>query len=309
MQINRLFEIIYMLLNKKMATAKELAEHFEVSTRTIYRDIDTLSSAGIPIYANQGKGGGITLLENFVLNKSVLSETEQNQILTALQSLAVTEYPDIDGTLSKLSSLFKKDNSNWIEVDFSNWGSSENHKEKFNMLKEAILTNNLITFEYYSAKGEKSIRKIKPTKLVFRSKAWYIEGFCLSKKAYRIFKISRMFDLKLIEEFFNVSDLDEMITPVKEEAVQSFVDFKLKFSSEVAYRLYDEFDEKSIIKNQDGSFNVSAALPNEEWVSDYILSFGCNVEVIEPKNVKETIIKRLEALLSYYTTKNFGGTS
>ncbi|MBU3110021.1 helix-turn-helix transcriptional regulator [Clostridium lacusfryxellense] len=122
MQINRLFGIIYILLDRKVVTAKELAKHFEVSSRTIYRDVDTLSSAGIPIYATQGKNGGITLLENFVLNKSVLSENEQNEILVALQSLTATGYPSIDITLSKLSSLFKKGDNNWIEVDFTNWG-------------------------------------------------------------------------------------------------------------------------------------------------------------------------------------------
>ena len=130
MQINRLFEIVYILLDKNTTSAKELAEHFEVSTRTIYRDVDTLSKAGIPIYATQGKNGGIALLDNFVLNKTVISEDEQNNILFALKSFTATAYPEIEDTLSKLSSLFKKDNRNWIEVDFSNWGNENKSEDK-----------------------------------------------------------------------------------------------------------------------------------------------------------------------------------
>lgn len=108
MQISRLFQIIYILLEKKSVTAGELAEHFEVSVRTIYRDIDALSQAGIPIYASQGKGGGISLLDNFVLDKSLITEKEQDEILLALQSLSAVQYPELDNVLSKLNSLFKK---------------------------------------------------------------------------------------------------------------------------------------------------------------------------------------------------------
>jgi len=102
-------------------TAGELAEHFEVSVRTIYRDIDALCQGGIPIYTSQGKGGGISLIDDFVLDKSLLSEKEQDKILMALQSLSAVQYPELDNVLLKLSGLFRKNNINWVEVDFSNW--------------------------------------------------------------------------------------------------------------------------------------------------------------------------------------------
>ncbi|MCL2775402.1 MAG: HTH domain-containing protein, partial [Oscillospiraceae bacterium] len=108
MQINRLFEIVYMLMNKKAATAKELSDHFEVSQRTIYRDIDILNEAGIPVYTNKGKGGGISILDNFLLNKSVFSDQEQNEILFALQSFRAVKYVNADTVLTKLSAIFKK---------------------------------------------------------------------------------------------------------------------------------------------------------------------------------------------------------
>jgi predicted DNA-binding transcriptional regulator YafY len=155
MQINRLFEIIYILLSKKSITANELAERFEVSVRTIYRDIDTLSSAGIPIYASQGKGGGISLLDDYVLDKSVLSDSEQNEILYALQSLTIAQAPEADKVLARLSSLFNKNRANWIEVDFSPWGSDKNRTCRFTVIKNAILNRQVIEFNYINSSGEK----------------------------------------------------------------------------------------------------------------------------------------------------------
>ena len=148
MQINRLFEIIYVLLDKKSVTAKELAEHFGVSRRTICRDIDTLSTAGIPIYTERGKGGGIRLLPDFVLNKSLLSEQEQNEILSALHGLASIKTEGTDLILQKLSSIFGKTTTNWLEVDFPGW-SYEN--DYFNDLKVAISERRIAEFDYYNS--------------------------------------------------------------------------------------------------------------------------------------------------------------
>ena len=145
MQISRLFEIVYILMNKKSTTAKELCEHFEVSQRTIYRDIDTLCQAGIPIYTTKGKGGGIALMDNFVLNKSVLSEQEQNEILAALSGFKVATNTASNQVLHKLGALFGNKSTEWIEVDFSNWNNNEPDKNKFNLIKETILNHKVFT--------------------------------------------------------------------------------------------------------------------------------------------------------------------
>lgn len=150
MQISRLFQVIYILLENGTVTAPELAERFEVSVRTIYRDVEALSQAGIPIYTIQGKGGGISLSDRFVLNKSMLTDKEQDEILFALQSLAAAQYPDSNAIFEKLSSLFRKNNINWIEVDFSSWGSGQKQKELFVLLKQAILEQKVISFTYLS---------------------------------------------------------------------------------------------------------------------------------------------------------------
>jgi len=143
--MNRLFEIIYLLLNKKGTTAKELAEYFGVSCRTIYRDVDTLSLTGIPIYTEKGKGGGISLLPDFVLNKSILSEQEQNEILSALQGLSSVKTGETGQVLKKLSTIFNKNTVNWLEVDFSDWSFANG--KAFYDFKTAILEHRIAGFD------------------------------------------------------------------------------------------------------------------------------------------------------------------
>lgn len=303
MQINRLFEIVYILLNKKTTTAKELAERFEVSVRTIYRDIDTLSSAGIPIYASQGKGGGISLLDDYILNKSVLSENEQNEILFALQSLTVTQNPETDKVLSKLSNLFNKNKVNWIEVDLSPWGSDKNKTCEFTILKNAILNHQVIEFNYFNTSGEKSSRKVEPIKLSFKVNAWYLQGFCLSKNANRTFKISRMSNVQITPEIFTDRLQKELLENTKEQKSQKWIDVQLKISPHGAYRVFDEFDEKEITKNQDGSFMIETALPESEWLFSYILSFGTDIEVLTPQKIREMIRNKLDEIIEKYKNK------
>lgn len=300
MQINRLFQIIYILLHKKTITAKELAERFEVSVRTIYRDIDTLSSAGIPIYASQGKGGGISLLDDYVLDKSVLSEREQNEILYALQGLSITQAPETDKVLAKLNSLFNKNRTNWIEVDFSPWGSDEKRSSQFTIIKDAILSRRILEFNYYSSSGEKSFRRVEPAKLVFKVNAWYLQGFCLTKNTDRFFKITRMSDVLMTEEVFSEKTLKESSDNNQVEKTQSWIEVCLKISAQGAYRVYDEFDENDIIKNKDDSFTITTSLPDNRWLIQYILSFGADIEVLAPQNIRHILRKELELIIRKY---------
>ncbi|MFT4146220.1 MAG: YafY family protein [Mobilitalea sp.] len=301
MQINRLFEIIYILLNKKSITANELAEHFEVSVRTIYRDIDTLSSAGIPIYAVQGKGGGISLLDNYVLNKSVLSEREQDEILYALQSLSITQVPETDKVLSKLNSLFNKNKTNWIEVDFSPWGSDEKSQYRFTLIKDAILSQKVIEFNYISSTGEKRGRKVEPIKLIFKVNAWYLQAFCLTRNAMRNFKVVRMSDVIMTEVAICERNFEELPNSSQEHKAQQWSEVSLNISAAGAYRVYDEFEEKDIVKNKDGSFTITTSLPENEWLIRYILSFGADVEVLAPQNIRDMLQEELNKINIKYT--------
>ncbi|MDQ2086308.1 YafY family protein [Herbivorax sp. ANBcel31] len=300
MQINRIIEMVYILLDKKTVTAKELAEHFEVSQRTIYRDVDILSSAGIPIYAMKGKGGGISILDNFVLNKSMLSEKEQMDILSSLQSLKALNALDIDPVLKKLGVIFGKDNTSWIDVDFSRWGSSAEEKDRFNIFKEAILNKKVVSFEYYNSYGEKTNRAVEPLKLVFKGYAWYVYAFCCVKEDFRMFKVSRIKKIVMIDKSFARSSPKKVTLDYNETDART-IKVVLRINRKMAFRIFDEFDRECVSENQDGSFKVTSFLPDEDWVYGYILSFGNFAEVLEPKHIREGLKDKLEECLKKYS--------
>lgn len=301
MQINRLFEIVYLLLEKNNISAKELAEHFEVSARTIYRDIDALSEAGIPVYASRGTGGGIRLMDDFVLNKSLLSSGEQNEILASLQGLNAIQAPDVEPVLTKLGALFGKKRTNWIDVDFSHWGGGVQERDKFILLKAAILHGNVITFEYYGSNGEKTSRVVEPLKLMFKGQGWYLCGYCREREDWRIFKITRIKNLKQLNQTFDREIPQSVFSETRQQLYKpNMIPLKLKINPSMAYRVYDEFDAGSIVKNPDGSFIVTMVVPEGDWVYGFVLSFGMAAEVLEPEAVRNTVIRRLKETLKNY---------
>lgn len=296
MQVNhRLFEIVYILMQKRKITAKELANRFEVSTRTIYRDIETLSGANIPIYASKGKDGGIGLLDEYVLNKTILSEEEQNQILFALQGMKKVKAQDEKDILEKLSILFNKKINDWIKIDFSNW--SNRQEERFDMIKSAILNKQLVQFTYYNSNGEESRRIVEPLQIWFKDKSWYLISYCNLKEDYRIFKIARIKEIKILEKHF------ERELP-KEEKVEKhnlkIIEVELEINKAMAYRVYDEFESKEIIKKDDGNFRIKVKYPENEWVYGYILSFGEYAKVLNSSYVKDIIKDKLQKTLKNY---------
>lgn len=299
MQINRLLEIVYILLDKKIVTAKELSKHFDVSQRTIYRDIDTLSGAGIPVSTNKGKGGGIRLLENFVLNKVILSDKEQIDIISSLQGLNALNVPDIESVLKKLAVMFKRDSISWIDVDFSHWGSNDAEGEKFNILKVAILNRNIVTFDYFSSLGEKTKRTIEPLKILFKKQSWYVLGYCKTKCDFRIFKITRIRNLTSTNEFFQ-RDIPKNGWCNFQDPNYSMVKLVMRIEEKMAYRIYDELAQGDIVKNPDGSFTVTVSFPEDEWVYGYVLSYGNYAEVLEPNHIREIIKRKIEDSLKKY---------
>jgi len=295
MQVNnRLFEIVYILLQKKKTTAKELADRFEVSTRTIYRDIETLSTANIPIYASKGKDGGIGLLDEYVLNKTILSEEEQNQILFALQGMKKVKGQDEKDILEKLSILFNKKINDWIKIDFSNWGNIQ--EERFDIIKSAILNKQLVQFTYYNSNGEESKRIVEPLQIWFKDKSWYLISYCRNKEDYRIFKIARIKEVKMLQEHF------ERELPKEENEQYNFkiIELELEINKAMTYRVYDEFESKEITKKQDGNFMIKVKYPENEWVYGYILSFGEHAKVLSPGYAKNIIKDKLQKTLKNY---------
>ena len=300
MKENRYFQMIYLLLDKGQMTAPELADYFEVSIRTIYRDIDILSSAGIPIYATQGKGGGIAIQDSYVLKKSLLSEQEQKQILMALQGIRVLEDEQINMLLSKLSGVFQRQQGNWLEIDFSTWTKSGAGKHNFQLLQSAMWKSRIVSFSYYSGKGEQTKRIIEPHKLVFKTSDWYLYGYCTLRKDFRFFKLTRIRDLKLQDAEF-MRETPEHIFERSDEFEMKTVQVTLLFDAGMSHEVFEKFDEE-VSEQEDGSLLVTTILPDNELLYSYVLSCRERVEVLSPPYVRDNVRKRVRKMLEIYKT-------
>ncbi len=292
MQESRLFKILYHLLDKGQATAPELAERFEVSVRTIYRDIDALSGAGIPVYTEAGRNGGIHLLNDFVLDKAVLSEAEKQEILAALQSIHITRNMDGSRTLQKLSALFQLHSENWLEVDFSRWGNPGYDNETFELLKSAVIRHRNVKLRYAGSYEEIRERTVQPYKLVYKAKAWYLQAFCTEKQDWRIFKLNRILELEALEEGFSQLNPPGPIETFEGE----YPKVTLRFPKEMSYRVYDEFDKAQIQRQENGDLIVSANMPEDPWLIGFLLSFGTRVDILSPSHLKEAVAEQAKLI-------------
>lgn len=198
--VNRLFGICYQLMKREKIPARELAERYEVSVRTIYRDVEMLSMAGVPVFASKGRGGGISLMEHCVIDKMFVNEDEKAQILAALESLRETAPSDNTELLQKLGDFFQTSGSNWVSIDFSDWSGRQ--EMLFSLLKKAILQSRVIAFDYYSADGKMEHRIAEPIQLCFKSHNWYLRAWCRNRQDMRTFKVLRIKRPEILDESF-----------------------------------------------------------------------------------------------------------
>ncbi len=284
MKESRLFRIIYHLMENGKSTAPELAEKLEVSIRTIYRDIDIISSAGVPIYVTTGRNGGIQIADSFVLDRLLLSDKEKEDIITALRSVSIVDDHNRD-TLSKLSAIFNTKSENWLEVDFSRWGNKSQDNTMFQKIKEAIISHKMLCIVYANTRGEVIERVICPLKMVYKAKSWYIKAFCMNKSDFRIFKLTRIIQARNMEKNFSPMEFPQE----KKETKVNYENVILRFPQEMAYRIYDEFEVDEINQDDNGDFIICAPMPIDEWLIGYLLSFGSKVYIIEPKYLKKIV--------------------
>lgn len=300
--INRLLGMIYILMKQGTVTAAELAERFEVSVRTIYRDMDVLSAAGIPIYAKKGKNGGICLTEQFVLNKMLLTREEQQEILSGLISLRETRAEGEENILQKLGEFFKTDPVDWLAIDLSDW--SGNRKQLYENIKSAILARRLIQFDYYGRNGQMGQRTVEPAKLLFKEYTWYLKAFCRDRNAWRTFKLFRMKRLEVLDEVFvprKECICEESDSPGdKKEPDEFFTLIDIWIDKKETYRIYDRFEEDEIEVLADGNFMVHMRASVDDWVYGVILGFGPSAEVIAPDAVRQEIRRRILDMAERY---------
>ncbi|WP_222128635.1 YafY family protein [Paenibacillus xylanexedens] len=315
MEHNRLFRMLLLLLEKKKTTAPELARLFEISVRTVYRDIDRLSAAGIPVYTTTGKHGGIHLMDHYVMDKSLLSEDEQNEILLGLYSVSAIPHLNSARMLGRLTTLFDH-KLDWIEFEYSPWGSiPEQEMQLFNQVKQAIFASQLLSFHYIDSNGEASEETALPVKLIFKNNTWYFKGLkqpqpmtSNSPDTFVTYKIKRITKLRFVpgayentrpstgegdkakEEPYEGEKQDIKIHSKQPSEKQAPIE--LLFEQTIAYRVYDLLDPAIIQQEADGKLRVSIPIDEGEQLYSFLLSFGSKIKVIAPLTVRKELLRR-----------------
>jgi predicted DNA-binding transcriptional regulator YafY len=300
MKNDRLFQLLYLLLGKGTLTAPMLAARLEVSVRTVYRDVDTLAAAGVPICTAAGKGGGISLMAGYTVGRALFSDEEQNQILFALQSLRAADRP-AEALLGKLRGLFQKCDADWIEVDFTRWGYGRVDRNRFELIKAAILDKRVLATEYVNTAGETARRRIQPIRLVFKGRSWYLQAYCLRAEGFRLFKLSRMLDVQLTDERFQTAYPPPPVEP-DTMASEPGLPALLRFDASAAYRVYDEFDPADVQRQTDGTLLVRCFLPVDEGMAGYLLTYGTWLTVLEPALLRDVLADTARKVAALYET-------
>lgn len=301
MKIDRLIGILSVLLQKDMVTAPYLAEHFEVSKRTINRDIEALCKAGIPIVTRQGNSGGISIMENYKLSKTVVTNTEMQDILAGLRSLdsvnGTNHYKQLMEKLSVGSSdFFVGDQS--VLIDLSSWYKSS-LAPKIQLIRDAIESCLKISFYYYSPGGE-AWRTIEPYFLIFRWSSWYVWGWCSTREDYRLFKLNRLEQLEITEAKFDKRKA-AMPDLSNEKIFPGGIRVKAIFEPECKWRLVEEFGVHCFKEQADGKLLFHADYTDKENLVTWLISFRDKVVVMEPEEIRKELCTVLQAALQQHT--------
>lgn len=300
MKIDRLIGILSILLQKDKVTAAELAEKFEVSRRTIIRDIEDISMAGIPIVTSQGNGGGISIMEGFRIDRTLLSSDEMKAIMTGLNSLdSISEsnrYKQLMNKLSADSDHFVNADNNII-IDLSMWDKSA-VSEKIELIKSAMEKREKIAFTYLAPSGE-SERTIEPYHLIFQWSSWYVWGYCCSKNDYRMFKLTRMTNLRNSGEKCEPRTVPPY-TCDKLRHTDGGITAEVLFDKSVKWRLADEFGSEMLRENADGSISMTFTWSDTESFYRYILTYGDKAEIISPKEYRKEFAELIKSISEIY---------
>lgn len=300
MKLDRLMGILTLLLQNERVTAPCLAEKFEVNRRTIGRDIDALCQAGIPIVTYQGAGGGISIAEGFKLDKSVLTSDELLNIITALKGFgSISEKSRIERILDKLSAngnaVISLKEPIVIDLAPHNKGSLT---EKIELIKQAVIETKLIEFNYYYTKGE-TRRIIEPYMLVFIWSDWYVFGYCLTRNDWRLFKLSRLWDVKACVESYVLREI-----PPERKDFNAYFTEKGKltalFNPSVKHMVIDVFGLNCYTETESGELLLNACYTNKEYILSWLLSFGDKVKVLEPVEISDDIKETAKKVLNMY---------
>jgi predicted DNA-binding transcriptional regulator YafY len=296
------------LLDKERISAQELSDLFEVSPRTIYRDIDAINMAGIPIRSTSGVGGGFEIMEQYKIDKNVFSTTDLSAILMGLSSLSnMMRGDDLLNALAKVRSFIPAESAKEIElkanqilIDLSPWTINWNLQAYLEMIKTALQENRLLMFEYSDRYGNKSVRTAEPYQLVLKNSQWYWQGFCYKRNDYRLFKLSRISNLQMLEESFVARNYQKPQLEFSDILTSMQIKIKIRVHKSIMDRVLDYCTGESFIPDGHEHYIVSFPFIENEYYYHILLGFGNKCECLEPLNVRSEMKRRISDMVALY---------
>lgn len=310
MKMERLIAIITILAERKRIQAQELAEMFEVSKRTIYRDIETINLAGIPIFSTPGSQGGFQIVDQYKMDKKVFTTSDIVALLMGIESLATLPInQEMLPTLAKLKSLIPheanqeiQNRSSQIAIDLTPWMESKPIQLFFDTIKDALEKRLIVTFIYYDRYNEQSSRSIEPHRLILKENNWYVHGYCQVREDFRLFKLSRISDLKITASSFSPRELPIQYNSFSQKTDEEKVLVTLKINKAVMDQVMDHCDDDCIIEEGDSYFIVQIPFIPAPFAYSAILSFGDQCECLEPKEFREEVARQVHHLSKLYSS-------
>jgi len=308
MKVDRLVSIIMILLEKERIGAQELADMFEVSPRTIYRDIDAINMAGIPILSTSGVGGGFEIMQNYKIDKKVFSTADLSTILMGLSSLSnMIRGDELVNALAKVKSFIPADRAkdielkaNQIYIDLSPWMGNGNVQPFLEIIKTALQENKLLSFEYADRYGNKTERTAEPYQLVLKSSHWYFQGYCLARNDYRLFRLSRISNLQTQEESFTLRDYQKPQLYFADILTAMQTKIKLRIHKSVMERVLDYCAYEHFTPDGDEHYLVDFPFVENDYYYNILFSFGDKCECLEPMNIRSEMKRRIHDMAYIY---------
>ncbi|SFF41739.1 Predicted DNA-binding transcriptional regulator YafY, contains an HTH and WYL domains [Paenibacillus algorifonticola] len=310
MKIDRLLGIVVLLLGRKRWNATELAERFEVSIKTIYRDMETLGLAGIPVASHHGAAGGYEIMEQYTLNRQLASAKEWKALLAAVKGIASAlndqAYHEL---LTKVNALLPQAaheehgrQGEELVLDLQSWGSGLDLKPKLALLQQAITESRVIHLRYASSAGNESERAVEPAALIMKGSVWYVQAYCRGKQGFRMFRLTRILGLSLMLERFEPRQSPQLEGLIwrSDWAVDQETPMLLLFQPQVKHRVYDAFPSVFITELADGSLQVAGSFSLDEWFYGLLLSFCQHVRVLAPAYAAEEVKRRAQLIFEIY---------
>ena len=308
MKIDRLVSIIMILLGTERIGAQELADLFEVSPRTIYRDIDAINMAGIPIRSVPGVGGGFEIMQSYKLDKTVFSAADLSAILMGLSNLSnMVRGDELVNALAKVKRFIPADRAKDIElkvnqicIDLSPWMGNRSIQPYLELIKAALQENKLLTFSYIAHHGNQTMRTVEPYQLVLKSSHWYLQGYCHTRNDFRLFRLSRMSNLQVREEAFVPRDPQKPALDFAGMWEAMHTSIKLRVHASVLDRVLDYCTYKDCFPDGDEHYTVHFPFIENEYHYNILFSFGAQCECLEPSHVRAEMGRRAQKIAALY---------